>query len=138
MKRKQALDTGTIREILRRGDPAIDPGGAEEALTPEEVAGIRRRVLQAAEEIEPFPFRMRLAAAGLLAGMVLIAGLVLRIGGPAVHEGDPAQTRIERAATERGRSTNAGAPTPRPARTIHFVTAGGTRVIWSLDPAFDV
>ncbi len=108
-----------IRKLLRRGDPA----GDGETLPPDEVASLRRKVLAEVRADGSRGWRpswalgLSMAAAAV---MVSIVVFMLR-----TQPATDVTTRGDRAPE-------------RAVQQIQFVTPGGTRVIWTLDPDFDV
>jgi len=111
-----------IRDRLRDADPlSIEPAPA-----PDAVAAMRRTVLDAvtAPVVTPVRWRRTLAIA---AAAVLIAGA----GIDTYRRASRGDAGIESAAPSVVAETGA--------RTqLHFSTPGGTRVIWTLDPAFQL
>jgi hypothetical protein len=109
-----------LKTLLRDADPVP----REPALPPDTVAGLRRAVLAAARAapVRPVLWGRQLAMAACLSVMVLV-GLV------AAH-------RVPSAVRDVPRPTTASAS---PQRTqVHFSTPGGTRIIWTLDPGFQL
>jgi hypothetical protein len=163
-----------LRELLRRGDPVGD--GREP--TPEEVALMRREVLDATRTRSGAALLHWWRPAAAVAAMVvmaLAAWLVLRDAdsttpiphetretaaatgpGPETVEAAPAepqpthdsmtddaheteQVRIAAAGTAPpGTEVSATTTEDRSARTIRFTTRNGTRIIWTLDPDFEI
>jgi len=120
-----------IRSFLRSGDPA-----ASEPLDAMEVERMRLRILAESREDRErslAPGRpMRAAIWAAAAVVVVIAAGIVWLGRP---EPSADATGTPASAAER----NEVIPTHlRPARTIHFVTQSGTRVIWTFDPEFDL
>jgi len=111
-----------LQRILREGDPAGDP--AEERLTPQQTAAMRRHVLTAPVRTDVLrtPWQQPLALAAMVA-MTIAAGVMggLRF---APAQPDPA-----------------GPPEFMPSeapRQFQFSTPGGTRIIWVFDPEFQM
>ena len=109
-----------IRTLLRAGDPvAHEPG-----LPPEAVADLRRAVLGAARATPGRPVlwgRQLAVAAGLT--MMVLTGLVVAHRVPsAVRDVPPPITP----------------PVSAKRMQVQFSTPGGTRIIWTLDPAFHI
>jgi hypothetical protein len=169
-----------LGELLRRGDPVGD--GCEP--TPEEIAHMRRQVLDAAGTHISGPWLLwwRPAAAVMAVVVVALAAwVVLRdadSSSPATRraratdngaeqsaqiaetipeepagppEPQPAgdsltdqapeseQVRIASANTDPNGTSVSTTPTEdRSARTIRFTTRNGTRIIWTLDPDFEI
>ena len=108
-----------------------DPLGAAEASLEEERA--LERVARRVRTLEPAPVRARFAFATPLAVCALLAAVAwfgLRPSAPPARE--PAESRSAAAAA----GSNGAAPTEPEARQLQFETAGGTRVVWVLDPRF--
>jgi hypothetical protein len=110
-----------LRDRLRDADPLAN----EPALPPEEVAAIRRRMLDAI--VEPrrsvFAWKRTLAIAAAVA-LVAVAGI------------DSARRTARQ---DHGSAPLASIPPSDTTRTqLHFSTPGGTRIVWTLDPAFQL
>jgi hypothetical protein len=109
-----------IRDRLREADPLLtDP-----ALPPEDVAVMRRRVLDAARGPRPAAVDWKRTLA-FAAAIAVIAGAGIdtaRRTSRATNAPDPAA--VTPAATGTTRTQ------------LHFSTPGGTRIIWTIDPAF--
>ena len=130
MSRKNEPDTEWLRESLRAWDPAND--GQE--LDGTERARMRRRVLGAAVE----PVRLGISVRVLAAAAVVLLTVALGWG-----IFDDTVRRVPTMAPESPAARHAPATGPdedteRKARQIQFSTPGGTRVIWTLDPDFEV
>lgn len=108
-----------IRKLLRRGDPA----GDGETLPPDEVASLRRKILAA---VPPEPSRGWRPAWALGLGVAAAAVLVSVV------------VFMPRTQPEKVLPTQEAHTQERAVQQIQFVTPGGTRVIWTLDPDFDV
>ena len=130
---------GTLRELLRLGDPAGD--GREP--TADEWAAMRERIraeVSGAEDARrgrpraPFAgWAWAAAAASIAVAVVLLPRLLYRP--------DDTGTLVTGGASERGSSVAAGASgrsgrADRGSRSMQFTTPGGTRVVWTLDPGF--
>lgn len=108
-----------IRKLLRRGDPA----GDGETLPPDEVASLRRKILAAVPSgrsrgwSPAWALGLTVAAAAVLVSVVLF-----------MPKSRPAKVLTTREVHTQERTV----------QQIQFVTPGGTRVIWTLDPDFDV
>jgi hypothetical protein len=105
---------------LREADPVpLEPG-----LSRDDVANLRRAVLAAAYRApdRSVPWRRQLAMAACLTVMVL-AGLV------AAHRMPPAVRDVPPPRTS---------PASDQRTQIHFSTPGGTRIVWTLDPGFQL
>ena len=112
------IDTNDLMRRLREGDPLRDEPG----LTTSEIAQMRAMTLVAAHRanaILPRFGRLALAASFVLA---------VALGVAAAH----------RAATERLAAPIDSADTRTRITQVHFATPGGTRVIWTLDPSFEL
>jgi hypothetical protein len=113
-----------IRDRLRDGDPLLgDP-----ALPPEDVAAMRRRVLDAVREprgaAEPWMEWKRTLA--IAAALALIAGAGIDTARRAARTENRAAPRILPSAIAAAKTQ------------LHFSTPGGTRIIWTIDPAFQL
>lgn len=107
-----------LREWLQRGDPAD-----EEKMTLEETRLMRQRILATAPETRR-PWFVPLAA---LAGAVALAGVLLLLRpAPATME---YSTAVRPAVAETSQ---------RAARQVQFTTSSGTRIVWTLDPEFEL
>ena len=122
-----------IRQLLRRGDPA----GDGETLAPDEVARLRRKILAEIPSERPRGWRPAWALGLSVAAAAVLVSIVVFIWTPS------SPLRTDRRPV--GSHTSATDLTTRGVRTqeravqqIQFVTPGGTRVIWTLDPDFDV
>ena len=107
-----------LRAWLRRGDPVsdcMDP-------SPDRTARMRERILTAADST---PRRRPAFLAALAATAALVALLLLLRPAPPTH-----RTVMPESVEDRAPSTSA--------RQIHFVTEGGTRIVWTLDPDFEL
>jgi hypothetical protein len=108
-----------LKDLLRDADPVPrEPGLSSDAL-----ADLRRAMLAAAhaEPVRPVFWLRQLTMAACLTVLVL-AGLV-------------AAYRVQPAA--RDVPTPASSASAQPTQ-IHFSTPGGTRIIWTLDPGFQL
>ena len=108
-----------LNTLLRDADPvAREPG-----LSPDAVADLRRATLVAAHAapVRTVLWGRQLAVAACLTVMVLTGIVVARRVPPAVRD----------------------VPTPAASSSaqrtqVHFSTPGGTRIIWTLDPGFQL
>jgi hypothetical protein len=100
-----------------------DPVSREPGLSPDAVAHLRRAVLAAAHATPVHPVRWghQLAMAACLTVMVL-TGIV------AAHRVPTAVREVPKP------TTSASAQRTQ----VHFSTPGGTRIIWTLDPGFQL
>ena len=111
-----------LRERLRDADPVR----TEPALPPAEVSAMRRRVLDAVQAPR--------GASGRWTRTLAIAGAALLIAGAAIDthrrtslpQADPGAAPVPVAGASSGKTQ------------LHFSTPGGTRIIWTLDPAFQL
>ncbi len=108
-----------IREALRRWDPAT-----KHELSPLERECIRRAVLNEGR-FRPRLLIYRLAAAVVIVAFAGLAGLVIR------------ETFFP-AATPSTMSVPADAAPNDQKLQIHYATPGGTRIVWTMDPAFSL
>ena len=102
-----------------------DPVPREPGLSPEAAANLRRAVVAAgrAATIHPVLWGRQLAIAACLTVMVL-AGVV------AAHRVPPATREdVSQAAASAGSDRRT---------QVHFSTPGGTRIVWTLDPGFQL
>jgi len=112
-----------INRQLREADPMTrEPG-----LTPEAVAELRRVVVTAAQE----PVRasvprivLRTLAVAATAALIVGAGVV-------------ANRRPSAAVVSTG-PLPAAAPAATERTQVQFATPGGTRIVWTIDPAFQI
>ena len=111
-----------IRDRLRAADPLLtDP-----ALSPDDVARMRRTVVDAAQGPHD--------KAGLhWKKMLPIAAAVALIAGAGVDATRRASRQTPVPATLVSPPLTAGTKTQ-----VHFSTPGGTRIIWTIDPAFQL
>lgn len=106
-----------LRAWLRDGDPADDA-----SLTPEETRRMRQSILAAAPDLR----RPRLVPWAAFAGAVALAALLLLRPEPILRDDS---TTVRPPVTE--------AP-ERTARQVQFTTDSGTRIVWTLDPDFEL
>lgn len=108
-----------ITNYLRDADPIASEGG----LPPDDAARLRAAVVVAAAAARP-PEANWTRTIAIAAAIALIAGagaVAVRRASPVLRE-VPADVLLQATA---------------PAKTqVHFSTPGGTRIIWTLDPAF--
>ena len=107
-----------LRAWLRRGDPA----SGDTEMTPEETQLMRQRILATTQETRR-PWFVPLAA---LAGAAALAAVFLLRPAPVTME-FPTSVRPSVAETAE-----------RPARQVQFTTDSGTRIVWILDPEFEL
>ena len=108
-----------LREWLQRGDPASD----EDKMTLEETSLMRQRILATARETRG-PRFLPLAA---LAGAVALGAVLLLLR--------PAPVTMEYSTTVRPAVAETS---QRSARQVQFTTDSGTRIVWTLDPDFEL
>lgn len=109
-----------IRDRLRDADPLrSDP-----PLPAEEIAAMRRRVIDAARDARGAQIEWRRTLA-LAAAVALTAGAGIDLA-----------RRTPRAASLPDPIAAVPAPAGSGRTQLHFSTPGGTRIIWTLDPAF--
>ncbi len=128
MSAKRKNTDEEIRELLRRGDPA----GDGETLAPDEIAQLRRKILAAVPSGSPRGWRSSWALGLSAAAAAAMVSLVVFLWSPSSSL-RTARSPVESPAREGGVRTR-----ERAVQQIQFVTPGGTRVIWTLDPDFDV
>jgi len=133
MKRDSRPSVDPVGSLLRRGDPARDGS----APSTEEIARMRARILAEAERRSarawiPAP---ALAAAAVVLVTAFLGWNVVRLGRGAEQavSSTVSETGLT-AGTERG----SDAPEQPRVRQVEFLTPGGTRVVWLLNPDFDV
>ena len=130
MNRKSKVDTERLRDSLRDWDPVND--GNE--LDGVDRARMRRRVLNAT--VEPVRLGFPVRAMAVAAVVILAVALGWGIYDDAVMQ-PPAGTPTGPAAHGTP-VAGPGEEAKREARQIQFSTPGGTRVVWTLDPDFEV
>jgi hypothetical protein len=131
-----------LRSLLRSGDPASADPGPDAS----ETARLRRRLLEEASAAlvrrAGSPRRIRLLVAAAVPATALLAALALWNNAPSGARrpaGTPGAPAMEDVRAPEPAVVDPGARRPLDRRrTIHFETRGGTRVVWSLDPDFDV
>lgn len=114
-----------IRDRLRDSDPVLEEPG----LPTDELAAMRRLVLDAV--CEP-----RGAAAPWMEWKrtLAIAAALALIAGAGIDTARRAAQSENRAVLLPSRPAAAAAPKTQ----VHFSTPGGTRIIWTIDPAFQL
>jgi hypothetical protein len=129
MKDERFKSKDPLASILK----AADPAGEDPGLSRVESAQMKLALLETREQP---PAWIPLVAGGSLVAVTLVVLLAVWTPGlrlvPPAREITPAQAG-NGAPGDRRPARDAKRP-----RIIHFETAGGTRVIWSLDPDFDV
>lgn len=125
-----------LRSLLKSADPA----GGDPGLSRPEAARIRRAMLEAAGRATParawLPLAAGAALAVLVAALTLVTDLPLERDPRSVGPARPVDANL--AARDLTGAASSAEPARKPPRRIDFVTKGGTRVIWTLDPDFDV
>jgi hypothetical protein len=127
MNRVSGRDEDALCARLRDGDPL---GGPDASLEEERALD---RIARRLSILEPAPVRARFAFAVPLAVCALLAAVAwfgLRTAVPPAREA--AESRPATAAA----SSNVAAAIEPETRQLQFETAGGTRVVWVLDPRF--
>ena len=115
------IDLDELNRQLRAADPVVsDPG-----LASAEAARMRRVMLAAAEAR---PRRASRAATLALASVFTLA----------VVFGVAAARKTATMSTAAGGSSGGDVSTPARVTQVHFSTPGGTRIIWTIDPAFQL
>src|SRR5262245_56625568 len=113
----------TLGTQLRDGDPLADAP----ALPPLDVQRIRRAAIaeagRPAAPWSPQPLEVAASVAATLAAGVVVGQQL------------PRQTLLRAGNVER---PDAGVPSPDDRRQVQFDTPGGTRIIWVIDPDFDL
>ena len=112
-----------ITRHLREADPIR----REPALTPETVAELRRVVVTAAQEPPPASVPrivLRTLAVAATAALIIGAGVVANRRAPS--------------AVVSPRPLPAAAPAATERTQVQFSTPGGTRIVWTIDPAFHI
>ncbi len=111
-----------LRAMLEAADPLRD----EPALATTDAREMRRRVLGAVEAPSPLSFPRALPVAALVV-MMIVAGMA---AGRRFTAAVPVPPAVDDAA--------AGAPGDGERRQVQFATPGGTRIIWTIDPNFQL
>lgn len=109
-----------LRDRLRDADPVTH----EPALPVHDAAAMRRRVIDAARETR-VPAAAWNRALAIAAAVAVMAGVGVDVARRAPRQETAATPPASPAATVRATRTQ-----------LHFSTPGGTRVVWTLDPAF--
>ena len=107
-----------LRQWLHRGDPA----SGDTDLTLEETRLMRQRILATAREAR----RPRFVPLAALAGAAALAAVLLLRPAPVTME---SSTTVRPSVAERSEHT---------ARQVQFTTESGTRIVWTLDPEFEL
>jgi hypothetical protein len=110
-----------LKTMLTGADPVAD----DPQLPADDALAMRRAVLSAA--------RVQRPAAEPLSGFVPIAAVVIVTVAAGVALGRKLPDRVDVA----GRSGGAAQP-PAERRQVQFATPGGTRIIWTIDPDFEL
>lgn len=109
-----------LRALLEEADPVRD----EPALTTTDAREIRRAMLGAVEAPLPLFFPRTLPVAALVAVMIVA--------------GATAGRRLSSPAAPRTPETAGIRPESGERRQVRFATPGGTRIIWTIDPDFQM
>lgn len=112
----------TLREMLQEADPA-GPLGEEPGLSNADVQAIRRAMLRAVAQPAP---SLAWPHAVVVAGLVVVT----IVAGVAAGSRMPARETAPR--------QEAAAATAEERRQVQFSTPGGTRIIWTIDPNFQI
>jgi len=119
-----------LRTLLREGDPGRDADDIDAT----EIARVRRRVVAAVSEIPQrrrTGFRFVLAFAVLLVVAVVSVRLARRSSSESVRDVTVATTTAE--------PTTPARKSDEPhVRRVEMSTPGGTRIVWTLDPDFEL
>ena len=122
------MNDNELKTILREHDPA-----AGKSLTAQEVSAMRRRVLAGVPD-RPRRGVLRPALAFVVVVGIAIAALIMNR--PKTPEPDTAA--VTQTVEGSGESTPVEPVAPTHVRQIQYTTEGGTRVIWTLDPDFEL
>ena len=109
-----------LRAMLEAADPLRD----EPALATTDAREIRRQVLGAVAAPSPLSFPRALPVAALVV-MMIAAGMA-------------AGRRFTAAVPPTGREAAMSAPGDDERRQVQFATPGGTKIIWTIDPDFQM
>jgi hypothetical protein len=110
-----------LRAVLDAADPLRD----EPALATVDAREMRRRTLGAVETAAPLSFPRTLPVAALVA-LMIVAGMA---AGRRFSDVEPMPA---------GDGAAAVAPGDGERRQVQFATPGGTRIIWTIDPNFQM
>jgi hypothetical protein len=124
-----------LRTLLEESDPLSD----EPSLSTTDAREIRRAMLGAVETMSAVFFPRALPVAALVVVMV-VAGTA---AGKRLSVRAPIETASERAGARSAGSSADPADPANPAnsverRQVRFATPGGTRIIWTIDPNFQM
>ena|SRR5688572_23255876 len=116
----------SLRVLLQESDPVRD----DPALSTADAREIRRAMLGAVKTVPPLFFPQTLPVAALVVVMI-VAGATAgrRLTAPPVEQ----TAREAKGATMGG---SVGSTVER--RQVRFATPGGTRIIWTIDPNFQM
>ncbi len=109
-----------LRAVLEAADPLRD----ESALATSDAREIRRQVLGAVEAPSPLSFPRALPVAALVV-LMIAAGMA-------------AGRRFTAALPQAGGEAATSAPGDGERRQVQFATPGGTKIIWTIDPNFQM
>ena len=107
-----------LRQWLHRGDPAA----GDTDLTHEQTRLMRRRMLAAGPE----NLRSRFVPLAVLAGAAALAAVLLLRPAPVTRK---SSTTVRPSVADSSERT---------ARQVLFTTESGTRIVWTLDPEFEL
>ena len=113
-----------MNDVTRRLREA-DPVTRERGLAPDAIAELRRVVVTAAQDSSraPGPWMMRTFAVAAAVALIVGAGIAARRRPPAA----PLDTNARPAA-----------PAATARTQLQFSTPGGTRIVWTIDPSFQI
>jgi hypothetical protein len=119
-----------LRRLLEQSDPLRD----EPALSTMEAREIRRTMLSAVQAMSSTFFPRALPVAALVVVMIATGALA----GRRLAVDTPVQTAVEPAGAVASPQSVAGAASNIERRQVQFATPGGTRIIWTIDPDFQM
>jgi hypothetical protein len=123
-----------LRTLLEESDPLRD----EPALSTMDAREIRRTMLGAVQAMSVAFFPRALPMAALVVVMIATGAFA----GRRLALQAPVQTALERAAASGGQPSAGGAAIGPglkvERRQVQFATPGGTRIIWTIDPNFQM
>jgi len=116
----------TTNEQLNARLRNADPVGREPALPAETLAEMRRTIVSAAApaHVRPAPFGPRVFAVAAAAVLIGVATVTI------LRRPEPVRPKPEISATALADQS--------PRMQVHFSTPGGTRIIWTIDPTFQL
>ncbi len=110
----------TLRAVLDDADPLRDAP----SLSTADARDMRRRILRAAEPPSPLSIPRALPVAAVVM-MMVVAGMA-------------AGRRLSAPPTPAGGDVADSLPVDGQRRQVQFATPGGTRIIWTIDPNFQL